>query len=106
VRILDLHQQIPFADSIDHLVTDLALGAKLGFHKGHILLRLGIELRIYNQTIDENPQMISDDVGLCIDFLPLQFFTDLVSYLVDDVLHVLSALERPNAVDEASVLKL
>ena len=38
---------VTFADSIDHLVTDLALGAKLGFHKGHILLRLGIELRIY-----------------------------------------------------------
>lgn len=37
---------VTFADSIDHLVTDLALGAELGFHKGHILLRLGIELRI------------------------------------------------------------
>ena len=41
-----------------------------------------------------------------LKYLPLQFFTDLVSYLVEDVLHVLSALERPNAVDEAAVLKL
>ena len=37
---------VTFADSIDHIVTDLALGAELGFHKGHILLRLGFELRI------------------------------------------------------------
>ena len=41
-----------------------------------------------------------------LKYLPLQFFTNLVSYLVEDVLHVLSALERPNAVDEAAVLKL
>ena len=41
-----------------------------------------------------------------LKYLPPQFFTDLVSYLVEDVLHVLSALERPNAVDEAAVLKL
>ena len=41
-----------------------------------------------------------------LKYLPLQFFTDLVSYLVEDVLHLLSALERPNAVDEAAVLKL
>ena len=41
-----------------------------------------------------------------LKYLPLQIFTDLVSYLVGDVLHVLSALERSNDVDEAAVLKL
>ena len=41
-----------------------------------------------------------------LKYLPLQFFTDLVSYLVNNVLHVLSALERPNAGDEVAVLKL
>ena len=37
---------VTFADSINHLVTDLALRAEPGFHKGHILLPLAIELRI------------------------------------------------------------
>ena len=41
-----------------------------------------------------------------LKYLLFQFFTDLVSSLVEDVLHVLSALGRRNAVDEAAVLKL
>ena len=41
-----------------------------------------------------------------LKYLPPQYLTDLVSYLVDDLLHVPSAHEHPNAVDEAAVLKL
>ena len=55
---------------------------------------------VLHQTLDEN------DAPPPLKYLPLQFFTDVVSYLVEDVLHVLSALESPNAVDEAAVLKL
>jgi hypothetical protein len=62
-----------------------------------------------DRKLHKKDQNASKGAQVCpppLKYLPLQFFTDLVSYLVEDVLHVLSALERPNAVDEAAVLKL
>ena len=41
---------VTFADSIDHLVTNLALGGELGFHKGHILLCFGSKMRINRRS--------------------------------------------------------
>lgn len=38
--------------------------------------------------------------------LSLELLDDSVGDLVQNVLHVLSALERPDAVDEANLLKL
>ena len=74
----------------------------------HVFFGLGIEAGIYNETIDEDPYMVSDLMWFDVNS-SFVFLLDLLSYLVlnqfGDMVHMSTSFRGCNAVDKRHLLK-
>lgn len=93
-------------DGLEELGIELALGAEGLGASGKAVLRLGVEGRVLDETVDEDAEMVLDLLGLDLASLVLLLdgLNEVGGDLVGDVSHVLSSLVGVDRVDEGDLL--